>query len=282
MSRQMWQLLEPVHAVVYYAPEVFAEMSALGYNVDTRWPTYFPLRSAPLGGAGPKLVNAAFYSFNPDMVAEHMAGAWSVASPADVLAARLRGVDGGLRTLLGAGVDSAELAEAADLAERAADAADTAGRPLAAAVADLPRPSAPHLRLWQAATLLREHRGDGHVVALRAAGLDPVESLVSHAAVGAAPVPVFASRGWTDERWAAATERLRVRGLVDADGVATEAGRDLRRSVERRTDELAAAPWAALGPAAGRLAELVGPVMMTIAGAGLLPAQSTLGIFHEV
>src|SRR3954469_4090190 len=140
MSRQMWQLLEPVHAVVYYAPEVTAEMRGLGYDVRTRWPSYFPLRSAPLGAAGPELVAAAFYSFSPDMVAEHMSGAWSVASPAAVLAARLRGVDGALRDLLGDRVDSPEMAEAADLAETAAAAADTAGRPLAAAVADLPRP----------------------------------------------------------------------------------------------------------------------------------------------
>jgi hypothetical protein len=278
MSRQMWQLLEPVHAVVYYAPEVTAEMQGLGYDVRTRWPSYFPLRSAPLGPAGPKLVGAAFYSFNPDMVAEHVAGTWSIAGPADVLVARLRGVDGALRTLLGDRVESPEMAEAADLAEVAALAADTAGRPLAAAVADLPRPQAPHLRLWHAATLLREHRGDGHIVALQAAGLDPVESLVSHAAVGAAPVPVFASRQWTDQQWAAAEERLRERGLIDADGVATEAGRDLRRAVEQRTDELAAAPWAALGPRAGRLAQLVGPMTAIIGGSGLLPTQSTLGI----
>jgi hypothetical protein len=216
------------------------------------------------------------------MVAEHTTGAWAVASPADVLEARLRGVDAGLRALLGDRLDGPEVAEAADLVEEVVDATDTAGRPLAAAVADLPRPSAPHLRLWHAATLLREHRGDGHLVALQAAGLDPVESLVSHAAVGAAPVEVFASRGWSDAQWAAAQERLRARGLVDADGVATEAGRDLRRGVERRTDELAAAPWAALGPRAGRLAQLVGPLTATIGGSGLLPTQSTLGIMHTV
>jgi hypothetical protein len=278
----MWQLLEPVHAVVYYAPEVNAEMRALGYDVATRWPSYFPLRSAPLGAAGAKLVAATFYSFNPAMVAEHVPGAWSVAAPADVLAARLRGMDGALRTLLGDQADGPELAEAADLTEEVAGAADTAGRPLAAALADLPRPTAPHLRLWHAATLLREHRGDGHVVALQAAGLDPVEALVSHAAVGAAPVAVFGSRQWTDEQWSAAVERLRGRGLVDADGVATDAGRDLRRAVEQQTDAFAAAPWAVLGPRAGRLAQLVGPMMMTIVQSGLLPMESTLGLMHQV
>ncbi|MGC1213134.1 MAG: hypothetical protein WA890_17940, partial [Micromonospora sp.] len=160
----------------------------------------------------------------------------------------------------------------------AAEAADVAGRPLATANAELPWPDAPHLALWQAATVLREHRGDGHVAALIAAGLDPTEALVSFAAVGAAPVEVFASRRWTDEEWAAARERLAARGLVDADGVATEAGHRLRDEVERRTDELAAAPWRALGPAAARLAQLVAPVTRAVVASGMLPAQSTLGI----
>jgi hypothetical protein len=100
--------------------------------------------------------------------------------------------------------------------------------------------------------------------------------------VGAAPVAVFASRRWSDRQWADAVERLRGRGLVGADGTATAAGRDLRRSVEQRTDELAARPWAAIGPRAGRLAQLVGPLTAVIGGSGLLPAQSTLGIMHKV
>lgn len=275
MSRQMWQLLEPIHAVVYYAPEVTARMAALGFDTGTRWPSYFPLRAAPLGPAGARLVGATFYSFSPDMVAEHIPAAWSVATPSQVLDARLDGVDAALRAILG----SSDLAEAADLAERAARAADTAGRPLAAAIADLPWPTTPHLRLWHAVTLLREHRGDGHVVALQAAGLDPVESLVSLAAVGAAPASVFASRRWPDAQWSAAVARLRERGWVDAGGVATEAGRAGRRAVEEQTDALAADPYRATDTA--RLAELLGPLMMDVVGSGLLPMQSTLGLLHQ-
>ncbi|MCE7001764.1 hypothetical protein LWC34_02755 [Kibdelosporangium philippinense] len=268
--RQMWHLLEPIHALVYYAPEVFDEMARLGYEVDTRWPTYFPLRSAPLGPASPSLVSATFYSFNPDMVAEHVA--WDVASPADVVAARTRGMDRALGRLLG----NMDLTEAADLAKKVALAANTAGRPLAAANASLAWPEEPHLALWHAATIVREHRGDGHIAALLAAGLDPVESLVSFAAIGAAPVEVFASRGWTPEQWAAAQGRLRDRGWVDVDGNGTEQGKVGRRAVERRTDELAAAPWSVINP--GRLAELLMPVTMAAAQSGLLPSKSTLGI----
>jgi hypothetical protein len=278
MVRQMWQLTEPVHALLYYAPELTEEAVALGLPTDERWPSYFAWRTAPLGPAGPKLVDATYYSFSPTMVRKYVPQIWSVADPAKVLDVRLAGVDRALRALLGDAVDGPELAEAAALARRAAEAADMAGRPLAAANADLPWPAAPHLALWQALTVLREHRGDGHVAALLTAGLDPTEALVSFAAIGAAPVEVFASRGWTDEEWAAARDRLATRGLVDAEGVATEQGRRVRDEVERRTDELAAGPWRALGPAVGRLAQLVVPVMQAAVGSGLLPAQSTLGI----
>ncbi|MBP2324553.1 hypothetical protein JOF56_004938 [Kibdelosporangium banguiense] len=269
--RQMWQLLEPVHALVYYAPEVFEEFAELGYEVDTRWPSYFALRAAPLGAASAELVAATFYSFNPDMVAAHVPAAWQVASPEQVLAARTRGIDRALRRLID--VVSPEVAEAA---RQVAKAVNTAGRPLAAANAALPWPEEPHLVLWHAATIIREHRGDGHIAALLTAGLDPCEALVSFAAVGAAPVEVFASRQWTSSQWAAAQDRLVARGWVDADGNATVEGKEGRESVERMTDELAAAPWQGVDP--GRFAQLVIPVTMAIVQSGLLPSQSTLGI----
>ncbi|MDV9171625.1 hypothetical protein R6V09_16040, partial [Streptomyces sp. W16] len=151
--------------------------------------------------------------------------------------------------------------------------------PLAAANAELAWPEEPHLQLWQAATILREHRGDGHLAALLVAGLDPVESLVSFAAIGAASVERFESRGWSPREWAAARERLVARGLLDDLGTATRAGRDLRREVERHTDRLAAEPWQSLGKAdTDRLADLLGEFWVAVLGSGLLPSESTLGI----
>ncbi|MDF2712198.1 MAG: hypothetical protein K0R62_7850, partial [Nonomuraea muscovyensis] len=124
-----------------------------------------------------------------------------------------------------------------------------------------------------------EHRGDGHLTALQAAGLDACEALVSFASVGAAPVGNFAGRGWSAEEWAAARDRLASRGLVDADGLATPAGRALRDQVERLTDDLAAGPWRALGEAgAERLAHLNRPLLGAVFESGMLPAESTLGI----
>ncbi|MFF0023180.1 SCO6745 family protein [Streptomyces sp. NPDC004082] len=277
--RQLWHLLEPLHAVLYYAPEAFEEAAALGLGTDERWPSYFPFRAAPLGAVGAGQVASAFYSFSPRMVARYMDAVWDRVSPGDVLAARVRAVGRAYEAIFGDRAASPELAEAAALARRAAEAANTAGRPLAAANAGLAWPEAPHLQLWHAATILREHRGDGHLAALLVAGLDPVESLVSFAAIGAASRERFESRGWSDEEWAAAHRRLVSRGLLAEDGTATEAGRELRRRVERHTDELAAAPWRFLGPdATARLAELLGEFWVAVLGSGLLPSETTLGI----
>lgn len=92
-ARQMWHLLEPLHALLYYAPEAFDEAAALGYDTTERWPSYFAWRAAPLGAAGPVRVASAFYSFSPATVARYVPASWTTAGPADVLAARLRAVD---------------------------------------------------------------------------------------------------------------------------------------------------------------------------------------------
>ena len=69
---------------------------------------------------------------------------------------------------------------AADLLWLAIGELDFSGRVLAAANAALPVPDGSSLnsglaRLWQAATLLRERRGDGHFAALAAADIDGAE-----------------------------------------------------------------------------------------------------------
>ncbi|KAA6198552.1 hypothetical protein F2B00_30500 [Streptomyces parvus] len=283
--RQMWHLLEPLHAVLYYAPAAFEEAAALGYDTEERWASYFAWRAAPLGAVGAAEVVRTFHSFAPAMVDGYVPDGWVTAAPDAVLAARLRAVDRSYRALFGDRVEGPEFAEAAALARRAAEAAGrdapgglgvakvpgvlgglgAAKAPgvlggLGAANSALPWPDAPHLTLWQAATVLREHRGDGHIAALIGAGLYPVEALVSFAAVGAAAPAVFASRGWSADEWGAARRRLQERGLLAADGTATDAGRELRAKVELRTDEEAAAPW------------------LAVIGSGLLPSENTLGI----
>lgn len=279
--RQMWHLLEPLHAVLYYAPEAFEEAAGLGYGTEERWTSYFAWRAAPLGAVDAPEAVRAFHSFAPAMVDRYVPAVWAAAGPDAVLAARLRAVDRAYRALFGdRRVEGAGFAEAAALARRAAEAT-TPGvlGALGHVNSALPWPDAPHLTLWHAATVLREHRGDGHIAALAGAGLDPVESLVSFAAVGAARPEVFATRGWGEEEWGAARRRLQERGLLAADGTATEAGRELRAKVELRTDEEAAAPWRALGDEGReRLVELLGEPWLEVIGSGMLPGENTLGI----
>ncbi|MFE0189710.1 hypothetical protein [Streptomyces sp. NPDC059008] len=279
VARRMWHVLEPLHAALYFAPEARQVAADLGYDVGSRWPSYFAWRTAPLGAAGPELVAATFYTFSPRMIARYVPQIWTVAEPAKVLDARLLAVDRALTALIGRRLSGAQLAEAARLARQAAENAGPAARPLAAANLDLPWPDAPHLTLWQAATVLREHRGDGHLAALLTCGLDPCEALVSFAAIGAAPASDFAGRGWSGQEWSEARRRLAARGWIGPDGGATERAREERQVIERMTDRLAAGPWRALGHSrAERLAQLLNPVLGAIFEAGYLPRHNTLGI----
>jgi glucose-1-phosphate cytidylyltransferase len=95
-----------------------------------------------------------------------------MADPPTALAARLAGVDAAVHRVFGDELPSGNPPKAAAVLRDAFGACDVSGRPLFAANRELDWPDAPHLALWHAATLLREHRGDGHVIALAAAGFD--------------------------------------------------------------------------------------------------------------
>jgi hypothetical protein len=134
--------------------------------------------------------------------------------------------------------------------------------------------------LWQAATVLREHRGDGHVTALVAAGLDGRQALVTMAATGAVPQAMLqAARGWDDEAWAESTESLIERGWLREDGTASAAGVADRQQIENLTDLLAAEPWARLGQErTDALHSLLSPLARAIAAAGAIPVPNPIGL----
>ncbi|GAA1297791.1 hypothetical protein GCM10009647_011350 [Streptomyces sanglieri] len=274
-GRRCHNAINPLHSTVYFSPDLGKELGELG--IDDPNAAYFAARSAAMGAVGPGTVTAAFYNFNHDLVARHLPAVWSVAAPQAVLDARLRAVDATLRRLLGEEViASPELAEAAGLALRAAEGCTRHARPLYAAHADLPVPEEPHLAYWHAGTLLREHRGDGHLAALLTAGLDPLEALVSHTATGKGMSPrwVLTTRGWHRDDWDAARERLRGRGILDAEGELTEAGAALRAELEEATDRMDAAPYEHLGAqGVERLTELARGFLFTAASAGAFPAD---------
>ena len=245
-----------LHSMIYFVPETEQHLAGTGLKPGRM--CYFAGRSAAMGAVGSGVVTATFYNFHPGLVAHCIPAAWELASPEAVLAARLAAADQALRRLLGPEViGSAELRRLATLTREAAAAGRPEGRPLYAAHAGLAWPDEPHLVLWHALTLLREHRGDGHVWALGVGGLTGIEALVTHTATGRGFTPEFArrSRGYQPGEWDAAAAGLVSRGLLAGDGTLTEAGRALRAQVEDETDRLAAPPWQQLGEE--RTAEVV-------------------------
>ncbi|MEO6500911.1 MAG: hypothetical protein ABIQ09_03270, partial [Jatrophihabitantaceae bacterium] len=233
--RRLWQLYEPLHAVTYFGTQARAAFESAGLRGF--WRGYFAGRAAPLGAVAAAPVTAAFFSFAPAMVARAVPDVWQRASPEQALAARLDGAVAVLRAVL---PDEPERwAEAAGLLETAVQAAVTDGRVLGAANAALPRPADPLARLWQAATVLREHRGDGHVIALVDAELGGCQALVLRDALYGGREQLQPNRGWTDIEWDAAARALVRRGWLADDGP-TAGGEAAHQAVESRTDRLAA------------------------------------------
>jgi hypothetical protein len=273
LARSMWTLFEPVHAVTYFAPEArsaFEEAGLRGF-----WRGYFAGRAAPLGPVSAAVVGASFFNFSPTMVARAIPGVWELISPAEALRVRQAGAVSALRGLLG-GLES-EVTAAADLLGRVTGELDCAGRVLAAANTALPPPEDVTDRLWQAATVLREHRGDGHFAAVTAAGIDGCELLVLRCGLDMRREDLQPIRGWTDDQWEEARSRLAARGWIGADGSLTGAGEDARARVEQATDRAAARPWVRLGQAAvAELAEALTPIAR--ACGRVVPYPSPIGV----
>jgi hypothetical protein len=273
VSRKMWRTLEPLHAHVYFAPEGPEEYGALGLDVEkNKAAAYFPARAAALGAVRPSVVQAAFFNFSALAVQFGMAGAWETTTPDALVEARLRVAERALRRMCGALLDTPDVIEALELARTAAEGCRAEGRPLYAGLADLPWPTAPHLQLWHAVTLLREYRGDGHVAALTASGVRGIDAAVMHVAQGDAwsREALRKTRGYSTEEWDTALADLRERGWIEPDGEGfTEAGRAVRQEVEDRTDVLALPSWQHLGEAGcTRLRALVRPLSTAIVEAG--------------
>ena len=273
VARVMWTLFEPVHAVLYFAPEArsaFEEAGLRGF-----WRGYFAGRAAPLGVTGPGVVTASFYNFAPAMVARAIPGIWELITPEEALRARQAGAVRALRNLLGDLEPQA--AQAADLLWPVIAELDCAGRVLGAANAGLAAPGDGVARLWLAATVLREHRGDGHFAALLAAGIDGCETIVLRCGLNMRREDMQPLRGWTDEQWSGAQARLVSRGLIGRDSAITGEGKALYETVEEATDRAAAQPWLRTGP------DAVAAIQATLipiarACARILPYPSPIGL----
>lgn len=255
--RRLGVLVETIHAVVYFAPEPQAEYAALGLR--GYWRGYFASRACALGPVGPALLTALLAGFAPGMVARAVPEVWSVAPPETVRQARLSGAVAALRRLVGEEHETS-VADAAELTGRCVRQLHLAGRPMAAAHWAAPRPADPYGALWHDCTVLREHRGDGHLAAVNIAGLVwPEPHLLQGASVDTRQQEY---RGWDDRTWQRAAARV-------ADG-------DLR-AVEEMTDRLAAPAYDVLRPSEQhQLRLLLEPLARS--AAAQLPYPNAMGL----
>jgi hypothetical protein len=246
LARTMFDLVEPIGVIPYSADEPNEAMFALGFT--NYWDTYFAGRAAPLGSSVPAdVVHAIFYSFAPGEVARHIPKVWRTTTPETAIAARQQGCVTALRQILGDLLDAPEVTPAVELLTKAATSAPLEGRPMYAALRTLRLPEEPVARLFHAASLLREHRGDGHIAALMAEGIGGLEAHVLMALDLGIPAPTFGRvHHLPPALLTDLIDRMKDRGLVVDEATFTPAGRQAKDRIEALTDELAVVPYEVL------------------------------------
>jgi hypothetical protein len=275
-ARSLWLRIETLHAVTYFGEET--QSAGADAGLTGFWMGYFGFRAAPLGPVHAGPVTASFANFAPSFVARWVPEVWERARPDDLIAARSAAGAASLRR------HAPQVAQVAAAVAPWLDAAiaegSPAGRPLFAANRDLDLRDDPVAALWQRCTTLREHRGDGHVAALTAAGIDGLEAhVLISLEQGTDPEDLQRTRGWTADDWTAAVHRLQHRGLVGEDGALSVAGVEVRHEVEATTDRLAAAPWHGLSEVERtRLIDLLTPAATAVARSGVIRFPNPMGL----
>jgi hypothetical protein len=266
--RRLFGRLEAIHTVAYFAPHVLAVQQQHGFTDPSVG--YVAARTAPLGRLSAEVITALFYSFSFRAITRAIPGAYAISEPAETLAMTLTSVGDVLEPLF---ADVTDLGAIADEAYEAAALHPLAGAPLGAAWAAVAKSDSPAVKLWQAATIVREVRGDNHIALLMTNQLDGVEAHLS--ARGDTPKLreiIGKQRLITDDEFDQAVARLKVRGLLNTDGSLSADGDALRAQIETDTDRLAAAPWVTFGAdRADRLIEKLDPLVGRIIDAKLVP-----------
>lgn len=196
------------------------------------------------------MVAAAFGVFEPGLIAGLYDEARTLATHAQIRQTLEGGVVEAMQTVQ---ADDADLGSAVDLVRRAAAATDGFGRPLTAGLLALPWPAEPWAQLWHGCAILREFRGDSHLAACVAAGLNGVSAnILTERMVGWEPLAYTATRGWSPEAMQASTDRLTERGLLTETGLSEE-GQRFREGIEQATEEAMQPVVEALGDDLERL-----------------------------
>jgi len=280
-ARQIWDVVEPIAASIYFAPEAHRAYQELGFDGPSRvmrgieFPdmlAYFTSRGACLGDkVSGHLVAASFGVFKRPMVVAAVEEGWKRTDGPSILAARERGATGLLRRVLG---DEPEgLAWATGVLQRMAEAGPAEGRYLHSGLLSLGYPGDPMGDFWRAADLVREHRGDSHIAAWIDADLDATEVGLLTDPWRNQPLKTWVrSRGWSEEELDAGCDRLRSRGLLDGDEL-TPAGRDRREQIESATDDMERRVVDAMGDDAGPLFTLLDGWSDHVVAAGGYPGR---------
>jgi hypothetical protein len=275
-ARELWMRIESFHAVTYFSPESIEAARAAGLRGF--WMGYFGFRAAPLGRVSAEAVEAVFANFETAMVRRSIPDAWNFADPSDLISMRATAAATTLRRIAPEVEDLSVRVNS--LLEAAIAAGQPIGRPLFTANRAITRLDDPVERFWQNCTTLREHRGDGHVAALTAAGIDGCQAhLLLSADQAVAPEVFFENRGWSPKQQRAAAQALTERGLIDGASL-TEKGQALRLDIEATTDSLAAALFDGLlaGSDRDELLRTLTPCATAVVRSGTLPFPNPMGL----
>lgn len=279
----MWRLLEPIHAVAYFTPEPLAAYTEAG--TKGFWMGYVASRAAPLGPVNAAPVIAMFANFHPRRILRALPDAWGFTSPEAMLEARRSGSTAALRRIWAEHhgmreADEVALAQLADELTEIAEDAPPDGRGLFAANLTVERTGDPVSDLWRAATLLREHRGDGHIAAYITEGLTGVQANLLQVGVGRIPAETLrTARAWEPDEWRAEAEGLAASGLLFHSGKATMSGQDTLLRVEAATDRAAWGAFARSDPAhLDRLEESLRPLAEAVRRSGAVPFPNPMGL----
>lgn len=232
-ARRLRDALEPLATQGWWAREVHDHPAAgrLGFLENYVWG-----RAASLGEPTAEVVTATFGVFEPGLVAALLGAGRDAVPRADMLRAREEGAVAALRRVLGDEVGTSEVDVLTETLLGALDAQDGLGRPLFSALRGLPRPTDPAGRLWRAAELFREHRGDGHLAACAVGGLGAVAVNVLTELWHGYPLGEYtATRGFSEDVIASEAAALRARGWLDEGGL-TAQGQRAREELEAATD----------------------------------------------
>lgn len=229
-ARRLRDAMEPIAMHPVWSRQNNEAMAELGLDFFSG---YAWGRAAALGEPSPGVVASSFAVFEPELIGGVYDAGRAACSRDQVLATRSEATTASLAALL----DDADVAAAATQLHDAAIDLDRSGRPLYAGLAELPMPDDPMGVLWRSAEMIREHRGDSHIAACVAAGLDPISmNILTELWVGMPLGSYTGTRGWDDVAIAASADQLRAAGLLDGDQLSA-AGRAAREQIEDATDQ---------------------------------------------